>query len=109
MLSVNINFISSDSNLDYVPVTLKTKISVSQAGLSDCIGYWYWVYNILVYWVFLIHVAYFVIFPIQYKTIQYHKKVDPRRVKYMSERLNELKRKRKSIQRSKGEQKKWKW
>ena len=59
MLSVNINFILSDSNLDYVPLTLKTKISVSQAGLSDCIGYWYWVYNILVYWVFLIHVSYY--------------------------------------------------
>ena len=62
----------------------------SQSGLSDCIGYWYWVYNILVYWVFPIHVAYFLIFPIQYNTIQYYKKVDLRRVKYIKERLNEI-------------------
>ena len=77
------------------------------AGLSDCIGYWYWVYNILVYWVFPIHVVYFVIFPIQYNTIQYYEKVDLRKVKYMRERLKEMKRKRKSIPRSEGEQKKW--
>ena len=36
-----------------------------QLGLSDCIGYWYWIYNILVYWVFPIHVVDFVIFLIQ--------------------------------------------
>ena len=41
------------------------------AGLSDCIGYWYWVYNILVYWVFPIHVTNFVFFSIQYNTVQY--------------------------------------
>ena len=79
----------------------------SQTGLSDCIGYWYWVYNILVYWVFPIHVVYFVILPIQYNTIQYYKKTDLRKVKYMRERLKEMKRKRKSIPRSEGEQKKW--
>ena len=33
---------------------------------------------------------YFVIFPIQYNTIQYYKKVDLRRVKYIKERLNEI-------------------
>ena len=65
--------------------------------------YWYWVYNILVYWVFPIHIAYFVIFPIQYNIIQYYRKVDLRRVKYMRERLNEMRRKRRSIQRSEGE------
>ena len=78
-----------------------------QAGLSDCIGYWYWVYNIFVYWVFPIHVVYFVIFPIQYNTIQYYEKADLKKVKYMRERLKEMKRKRKSIPRSEGEQKKW--
>ena len=40
------------------------------AGLSDCIVYWYWVYNILMYWVFLIHLTNFVIFPIQYNTVR---------------------------------------
>ena len=62
--------------------------------------YWYWVYNILVYWVFPIHIDYFVIFPIQYNTKQYYKEDDLGRVKCMRERLNEMKRKRKSIQRS---------
>ena len=76
------------------------------AGLSDCIGYWYWVYNILVYWVFPIHVVYFVILPIQYNTIQYYKKADLRKVKYMRERLKEIRRKSKSTPRSEREQKK---
>ena len=57
------------------------------------------------YWVFPIHVVYFVIFPIQYNTIHYYEKVDLRKVKYMRERLKEMK--RKSIPRSEGEQKKW--
>ena len=69
----------------------------------------YWVlvlaYDILVYLVFPIHIAYFVIFPIQYNIIQYFRKVDLRRVKYMRERLHEMRRKRKSIQRSEGEKK----
>ena len=59
------------------------------------------------YWVFPIHVVYFVILPIQYNTIQYYEKADLRKVKYMRERLKEMKRKRKSIPRSEGEQKKW--
>ena len=99
------------NNKESSPKSLKgrpeTHPCVLQAGLSDCIWYWYWVYNILVYWVFPIHVVYFVIFPIQYNTIQYYKKVDLRKVKYMRERLKEMKRKRKSIPRSEGEQKKW--
>ena len=82
-------------------------LTVLLPGLSDCIGYWYWVYNILVYWVFPIHVVYFVILPIQYNTIQYYEKADLRKVKYMRERLKEMKRKRKSIPRSEEEQKKW--
>ena len=43
-------------------------------------------------------------------TIQYYtilQKADLRKVKYMRERLKEMKRKRKSIPRSEGEQKKW--
>ena len=71
------------------------------------LDYWYWVYNILVYWVFPIHVTNFVIFPIQYNTIQYYEKADLRKVKYIRERLKEMKRKRKSIPRSEGKQKKW--
>ena len=54
-------------------------------SLSDCIGYWYWVYNILLYWVFPIHVVYFVIFPIQYTTIQYYEKADLRKVRKTEE------------------------
>ena len=60
-----------------VPTTLVSR----QQGLpwksrkSLLLRRWYWVYNILVYWVFPIHVAYFVIFPIQYNTIQYYKKL----------------------------------
>ena len=84
-----------------------TAKSLSPPGLSDCIGYCYWVYNILVYWIFPIHEVNFIIFPIQYNTIQYYEKVDLRKVKYMRERLKEMKRKRKSIPRSEGEQKKW--
>ena len=57
------------------------------------------------YWVFPIHVVYFVIF--QYNTIQYYEKADLRKVKYMTERLKEMKRKRKSFSRTEGEQKKW--
>ena len=45
-------------------------------GLSDCIGYWYWVYNIHVHWVFPIYKTNFVLFPIQYNTIQYNKEND---------------------------------
>ena len=59
------------------------EIRAWKAGLSDCIGYWYWFYNILVYWVFPIHVVHFVILPIQYNTIQYYEKIDLRKVKYM--------------------------
>ena len=77
------------------------------AGLSDGIGYWYRVYNILMYWVFPMHVVYFVIFPIQYNTIKYYEKTDLRKVKYMRERLKEMKRKRTSHPRSEGEHKKW--
>ena len=70
-------------------------------GLSECIGYWYWVYNILVYWVFPIHITNFVLFPIQYNTIQYNKEDDQGK-KNMRERLNEIKWRRKSIQRTWG-------
>jgi len=83
-------------------------LTVLQPGLSDCIGYWYWVYNILVYCLFPIHIVYFVILLIKYNTIQYNEKTDLRKVTYMRERLKEMNRKRKSILRSEGEQKKWK-
>ena len=90
----------------YLLLVTSFRTDLSGPGLSDCIGYWYWVYNILVYWVFPIYVVYFVFFPIQYNTIQYYDKADLRKVKYMRERLKEMKRKRKNIPKSEGEQKK---
>ena len=39
----------------WLVVTFEITRPGTQPGLSDCIGYWYWVYNILVYWVFPIH------------------------------------------------------
>ena len=41
----------------------------SKPGQSDCIGYWHWAYNIIVYWGFPIHLTNF---EIEYKTIQFN-------------------------------------